>query len=172
MSMQWMLVAVLGTILTVGGPEPGVAQASQSPGDTYTWPGELVSVDPIAKTMTVKARVAYPEAVFALKHFKAGERIWIVWSGLHDATDAVRDVRRSETGRKIDEPLVLPAELVSPEAPYQYVTIRVRVPENGLSAISTVKPGEWVTVTSRHRPATDDRAVVAVRPYTASTTTS
>jgi hypothetical protein len=66
---------------------------------------------------------------------------------------------------------VLPAELVSTEAPNQYVTIRVKVPESGLSAINTVKPREWVTVTSRHRPSTDDEAIVAVRPYGASATT-
>jgi hypothetical protein len=82
----------------------------------------------------------------------------------------VRQIRRAETGRKIDENLVLPAELVSTEAPNQYLTIRVKVPESGLTAIKTVKPGEWVTVTSRHRPSTDDEAVVAVRPYGASTT--
>jgi len=40
-----------------------------------------------------------------------------------------------------------------------------------MSAIKTVEPGEWVTVTSRHRPSTDDEAVVAVRPCGASTTT-
>jgi hypothetical protein len=45
------------------------------------------------------------------------------------------------------------------------------VPESALAAIKTVKPGEWVTVTSRHKPTTDDDAVVAVKPYAASTTT-
>jgi hypothetical protein len=83
----------------------------------------------------------------------------------------VRQIRRSETGRKIDENLVLPAELVSTEAPNQYLTIRVKVPESALAAIKTVKPGEWVTVTSRHQPSTEDDAVVSVRPYAASTTT-
>jgi hypothetical protein len=83
----------------------------------------------------------------------------------------VRQVRRAETGRKIDENLVLPAELVSTEAPNQYLTIRVKVPESGLTAIKTVKPGEWVTVTSRHQPSTEDDAVVSVRPYIATTIT-
>jgi hypothetical protein len=83
----------------------------------------------------------------------------------------VRQVRRSDTGRAIDENLVLPAELVSTDAPNQYLTIRVKVPESALAAIKTVKPGEWVTVTSRHRPSTEDDAVVAVRPYGATTTT-
>ena len=139
--------------------------------DTYTWNWELVSLDKAAKTMTVKSRVAYQEAISKLKHFKAGDRVWIVWSGIHDSSDAVRQVRRSETGRTIDETLVLPAELMSTETPNLYVTIRVKVPESGLSAINTVKPGEWVTVTSRHRPSTDDEAVEAVMPYGARTTT-
>jgi hypothetical protein len=171
MSTQWMQIALVGTILTIGGPVLAAAQSSPAKSDTYTWNGELVSLDTTAKTMTVKARVAYQEAISELKHFKPGARVWIVWSGVHDSSDAVRQVRRSETGRTIDEMLVLPAELVSTEAPNQYLTFRVKVPESALSAINTVKPGEWVTVTSRHRPSTDDEAVVAVRPYGASATT-
>jgi hypothetical protein len=101
----------------------------------------------------------------------AGEGRHVYWSGIHDSSDAVRQVRRSETGRKIDENLVLPAELVSTEAPNQYLTIRIKVPESALAAIKTAKPGEWVTVTSRHKPSTEEEAVVAVRPYGASTTT-
>src|SRR4051812_43208419 len=93
-----------------------------------------------------------------------------VWSGIDDSSDAVRQVRRAETGRKIDENLVLPAEFISTEAPNQYVTIRIKVPESGLAAIQTVKPGEWVTITSRQQPSSDDDAVVSVKPYGASTT--
>jgi hypothetical protein len=106
-----MQIAVVGTILTIGGPVLGAAQSSQTKTDTYTWNGEFVSLDTTAKTMTVKSRVAYQEAISELKHLKAGDRV------------------------------------------------------------CTVKPGEWVTVTSRHRPSTDDEAVVAVRPYGARTTT-
>lgn len=172
MSTPWVQVAVVAAVLTIGGPGLGAAQTSQTKSDTFTWNGELVSFDTTAKTMTVKSRLAYQEAISELKHFKAGDRVWIVWSGIHDSSDAVRQVRRSETGRKIDETLVLPAELVSTEAPNQYITIRVQLPESALSAIKSVKPGEWVTVTSRHRPATDEEAVIAVRPYGATTTTN
>ena len=42
--------------------------------------------------------------------------------------------------------------------------------ESGWATIKAVQPGEWVTVTSRHKPSTEDDAVVAVRPYGASTT--
>jgi hypothetical protein len=163
--------AVLAIALTLGVSVLSLAQSSQPKGDTYTWNGEFVSLDTTAKTMTVKSRVAYQEAISELKNFKAGEQVWIVWSGIHDSSDAVRQIRRSETGRKIDENLVLPAELVSTEAPNQYVTIRIKVPESGVAGIKTMKPGEWVTVTSRHKPSTEDDAVVSVRPYGASTTT-
>jgi hypothetical protein len=171
MLTQWMQIAVLGTFLTIGGPVLGAAQSSQTEGDTYTWNGEFVSLDTAAKTLTVKSRVAYQDAIAELKHFKAGDRVWIVWSGIRDSSDAVREIRRSDAGGTIDETLVLPAELVSTEAPNQYITIRVKVPASGLSAINSVKPGEWVTVTSRHRPSNEDEAVVAVRPYGAHTTT-
>jgi len=163
--------AIVATALTIGGPVLGLAQSSQTKGDTYTWNGEFVSLDTTAKALTVKSRVAYQEAISELKHFKAGDRVWIVWSGIHDSSDAVRQVRRSEAGRKIDENLVLPAELVSTEAPNQYLTIRIKVSESAAAAIKTVKPGEWVTVTSRHQPSTEEEAVVSVRPYGSTATT-
>ena len=164
-------IAILAIALTIGGPVLGQAQSLQPKGGTYTWNGEFVSLDTTGKTMTVKSRVAYEEAISELKHFKAGDRVWVVWSGIHDSSDAVRQVRRAEAGRKIDENLVLPAELLSTEAPNQYLTIRIKVPENAVAAIKTVKPGEWVTVTSRHKPSAEEEAVVSVRPYGATATT-
>ena len=167
---RWTRIAALATILTASGPVLAGAQSSQTKSETYTWNGEFVSHDATAMTMTVKSRVAYQEAIAELKHFKAGDRVWIVWSGVQDSSDAVRQVRRFETGRTIDENLVLPAELVSTEAPNSYITIRVKAPESALAAVKAVKPGEWVTVTSRHRPASDAEAVVAVRPWSQATT--
>jgi hypothetical protein len=39
MSRQWMQIALVGTILTIGGPVLAVAQSSQTKNDTYTWNG-------------------------------------------------------------------------------------------------------------------------------------
>jgi hypothetical protein len=171
MSKALSRIAAVAAVLVLGAPTIGGAQLPQPTSDTYTWSGELVSVDTTAMTMTVKSRVAYQEAISELKRFTPGQPVWVVWSGLHDHSDAVRQVRRVEAHRKIEENLVLPAELASAEAPNQYVTIRVKVPASSLTAIKAVKPGEWVTVTSRHRPSTDAEAVVAVKPYGANTTT-
>jgi hypothetical protein len=164
-------IAAFIAMLTLSAPATGGAQSSQPKNDTYAWSAEFVSVDTADKKMTVKSRVAYQEAVSELNKFKPGEQVWIVWSGVQDSSDAVRQVRRVEAGRKIDENLVLPAELVSTEAPNQHITIRVKVPESGMAAIKAMKPGEWVVVTSRHRPSSDAEAVVAVRPWSQPTTT-
>jgi hypothetical protein len=164
----WGCVAALTAALTIGVAVASVAQTAQ-PTDTYTWNGELVSVDGIA--MTVKARVAYPEALSELKQFTPGERVSVVWSGIHDHSDAVRQVRRANVG-KIEERLVMPAELVSPDATNQFITIRVKIPEGRATTLKAMKPGEWVTVTSRHRPSTEAEGVVDVRPYSSATSST
>jgi hypothetical protein len=145
-------------------------QSTPPAADTFTWVSELVSVDDKARTMTVKSRVAYHEAIEGLKQFKAGEPVWVVWSGGSDHGDAVWQFRRSQPRPEVTERLVTPAELVSPEAQNQYVTLRVKVPEAGLAAIKSVKPGEWVTVTSRQRSTSEADAVIGVKPYSQSTT--
>ena len=153
---------VLGTTAVMG------TQSAQSASDTFTWHGELVSVDATARTMTVKARVAYQEALSELNRFKAGQPVWVVWSGVNDYSDAVRQFRRPEAHQKMTDRLVMQAELVSPHATSQHVTLRVKVPEASLAAIKSAKPGEWVTVTSRHHASTDVEAVVGVKPYSQS----
>jgi len=114
-----MQTAILTIVLTITGAVRGIAQSSQLTSDTYTWNGELVSLDTTAKTVTVKSRVAHQEAISDLKHFKGGDRVSIVWLGVHDWSDAVRQVRRAETSHKFYENLVLPAQLVSTETPNQ-----------------------------------------------------
>jgi len=154
----------LGTATVIG------TQSPQSASDTFTWLGELVSVDTTTRTMTVKARVAYQDALSELNRFKAGQPVWVVWSGVNDYSDAVRQFRRPEANQKITDRLVMQAELVSPHATNQSVTLRVKVPEASIAAIKSVKPGEWVTVTSRHHAASEGEAVVGVKPYSESST--
>jgi hypothetical protein len=163
------LITILATVW-LAAPLIGVAQSADSKGTTFQWSGELVAADSATSTFTVKSRIAYQEAVSELKQFKPGERVWVVWSGVHDYSDAVRRIRPMPAGKQIDEDLVMPAELVSTEAPNQYLTIRVKAPEGSLAAIRDVKPGQWITVTSRHRPSTEAEAIVTVKPYGASTT--
>ncbi len=166
MSREWRSIVVILAVSILGAPAVGLAQSSQPKSDTYTWFGELVSVDATALKMTLRPRVAYVEAVSELKRFSPGEPLHIVWSGMDDYSDAVRTVRRAEPGQKIEDNLVLPAELASTDGlNQQQVTIRVKVPNSSLTSIQAIKPGDWVAVTSRHRPSTDAEAVMAVKPY-------
>jgi len=162
-------ISSIVTMLWLATSPISAAQSGDPKGNTYQWGGELVAVDSTTSTLTVKSRIAYQEAVSAVKQFKPGEKVWIVWSGSHDYSDAVRELRHASTGKKIDEDLVMPAELVSTETPNQYLTLRVKVPEGSLAAIKDVKPGQWLTLTSRHRPSTEAEAVVAVKPYGSTT---
>ena len=75
MSKQWRNITVLAFVMTIAGAILAGAQSSQATSDTYTWNGEFVSLDTTAKTMAVKSRVAYQEAISELKHFKAGDRV-------------------------------------------------------------------------------------------------
>ena len=169
MRNQFGYVLALVTLLAVGIPIKG-QQSTQSANDTFTWVSELVSVDATARTLTVKSRIAYQEALSGLKQFKAGEPVWVVWSGVSDHSDAVWQFRRPAAHTENADSLVTRAELVSPEVTNQYVTLRVKVPEAGLASIRTLKPGEWVTVTSRRHPASEADAIVGVKPYTESST--
>jgi len=167
MRNQFGHIIPLVTLLAVGIPVKG-QQSPHSINDTFTWVSELVSVDGTTRTMTVKARIAYQEALSGLKQFKAGDSVRVVWSGGNDHSDAVWQFRRPDERSELTERLVMRAELVSPEVTNQYVTLRVKVPEAGVAAVRSLKPGDWVTVTSRRHPASEADAIVAVRPYTES----
>lgn len=151
-----------------------LAAQSQQPGaEIYEWSGEFLSFDETTRTATIKARLVDQEGVTDLKRFKGGERVNLWWSGFDKYADAIRRVMPYSANRKDDERFHLPVELVSTEAPNQYVTFRLTVPTAHVAALKSVKPGEWVTVTSSHRPSGDTDATVSIRPYvTASATTS
>ena len=145
-----------------------VAQTQQTMPESYQWSGELVSFDGTAKTITVKSRAVGQEGVDDLKRFKAGDRALLWWSGFETRTDGIRRVLPYTENRKADDRFLLPVELVSTEAPHQYVTFRLRVPDNSVTSLKSLKPGEWVTATSAHRPSGQNDAIISIGPYTTS----
>jgi hypothetical protein len=80
-------------------------------------------------------------------------------------------VLKYDGARAAKEPFLLPVELASTEMQNDYLSVRIRVPAQSAAAITAIKPGEWVTMTTRHRPAGDGEAVVSVRHYNAPETT-
>ena len=158
-------VASLIAIAVISACTVLAAQTPQSGTETYEWSGELVSLDENTRTVTIKARLVDQEGVADLKQFKAGERVTLWWSGSDKYADGIRRVMPSPGSRKEAERFHLPVEVVSAEAPNQYVTFRLRIPTAAITTLKTVKSGEWVTVSASHRPSGEADAVVSIRPY-------
>jgi hypothetical protein len=144
------------------------AQSVQPTSQTYSWSGELVGVDANGRTITVKSRVVGDQALAELPRFKSGDRIVLTWSGYDTYADAISRAVRFDAAKKWSEPFTFPVEFVAYESPRQYVTFKFQVPVGSVDAVKSVRPGEWVTATSRHRPASEGEAIMAVHAYAAS----
>jgi hypothetical protein len=159
-------VAVISACIVLG------AQTPQSGPGMYEWSGELVSLDENTRTATIRARLVDQEGIADLKRFKAGERVALWWSGSDKYADGIRRVMPYSGNRQDAERFHLPVELVSTEAPNQYVTFRLKVQTAHITTLKTVKSGEWVTVTSSHRPSGEAEAVVSIRPFVMTSATT
>jgi hypothetical protein len=164
----WMLVAIATfcvlalTTIRVG------AQSVQPTSETYSWSGELVRFDPNGRIITVKSRVVGDQALAELQNFTAGDRIVLTWSGFDTYADAILRAVRFDATKKWSEPFTFPVEFVAYESPRQYITFKFQVPVGSVDAVKSVKPGEWVTATSRHRPDSESAAITAVNAFTVS----
>jgi hypothetical protein len=138
------------------------AEADTGVDGPYTWSAKLVSVDETAATVVVTSRIVNHADVGDLSQFAEGDRVTITWSGLNWAS-GIRGIARG-TGAGPDR-FSLPAEFVSSEMDGQYVTFRVPIPSEDVSTVSALPPGDWVTLTSPHRPSNPTEAVVDIRPY-------
>jgi hypothetical protein len=168
MRNTWMLLAIATffvlalTAIRVG------AQSVRPTSETYSWSGELVGFDANGRTITVKSRVVGDQAVKELPQFKAGDRIVLTWSGFDTYADAISRAVRYDAGKKWNEPFTFPVEFVAYESSRQYVTFKFQAPSGSVDALKSLKAGEWVTATSRHRPSNEAEAITAVNPYAAS----
>jgi hypothetical protein len=164
----WMLLAIVTfCVLTVTAMRVG-AQTLQPTSETYAWSGELVGFDATRRTITVKSRVVGDQALAELPRFTAGDRIVLTWSGFDTYADAISRAVRYEAANKWSAPFTFPVEFIAYESPRQYVTFKFEVPTGSVEALKSVRPGEWVTAISRHRPSNEAEAITAVNAYTAS----
>src|SRR3990167_6731026 len=151
------------SVATAQAPTPAQPAQPRS-GETYLWHGELVSIDAATRALTVKARVL-GDAAADVARFAAGGRILVTWSGLDIHDGAVRRVTRYDAGQQILDFFALPVELASRDVQNDLVSLRIRIPESMVAAVKTLKPGDWISVLTRHRPKGDADAIVAVGPY-------
>jgi hypothetical protein len=167
MKNTWMLVAFImccSLALTAIGTG---AQSLQPTSPTYSWSAELVALDANSRMATVKARVVGEQALAELPHFRPGDRIVVTWSGFDTYADAISRAVRYDAAKKWSEPFTFPAEFIGYDESQHYVTFKVQVPSTSLDALKSLKPGEWVTAISRHRPSSDADAITLVNAYTA-----
>jgi hypothetical protein len=169
MSNNWILLAGMLTfcVLALTAIHVG-AQSVQPTSETYSWSGELVGFDANGRTITVKSRVVGDQALKELPQFKAGDRIVLTWSGFDTYADAISRAVRYDATKKWNEPFTFPVEFVAYESPRQYVTFKFQVPAGSVDAVKSLKPGEWITATARHRPSNESEAITAVNAYTSS----
>jgi hypothetical protein len=144
------------------------AESVRPTSETYSWSGELVAFDANGRTITVKSPVVGEQALKELPRLKAGDRIILTWSGFDTYADAISRAVRYDAAEKWNEPFTFPVEFVAYESPRQYVTFKFQVPAPSAEALKAVKPGEWVTAISRHRPSNETEAITAVNAYAAS----
>ena len=156
------LIAVLVVALCVGAGTMTAQSQSQAAADTFIWHGELVSVDQATGTFTVKARML-TEAAKEVARFKAGDKVVLTWSGVDKYADAIRQIAKQDANQKTTDPFAFPVELASPDVQNEYVTFKFRAP-HAVGSVKSVKPGEWVTVTTK-KSSTNDAAIVSVEPY-------
>ena len=168
MRNTWMLLAIATfCVLSLTAIRVG-AQSVQPTSEVYSWSGELVAFDANARTITVKSRVVGEQALAELPHFKPPDRIVLTWSGFDTYADAILRAVRYDAAKKWNEPFMFPVEFVDYESPRQYVTFKFQVPAGSVDAIKSLKPGEWVTATAKHRPSSETEVITAVNAYTAS----
>ena len=165
----WMLVVIIMfSVLTLSVIRVG-AQSLQPTSETYTWSGELVAFDANTQMVTVKSPVVGDEGREQFPRFKPGDRIVLTWSGFDTYADGVSRAVRHDGSKRWSEPFTFPVEFVAYEPDRRYATFKFAAPA-GVNALTAVKPGEWVTITSKHRPASETDAIRTINPYGARAT--
>ena len=185
-AIRWWAVLVLCVVGAVA-----TAAATATTGGTYRWHGELVALDEVAGTVTLKAPVVAPAGLEAAGGMRAGEPIVITWSSFESPAGGIRALIRddgSDLGGT-DEPAATESESITeaaaPEAAEEKelqgrllratfvafdddsknLTFKAALPAESLGAVRALKRGAWVTATSLHRPAKTDAALLGVHAY-------
>jgi hypothetical protein len=121
--------------------------------------------------MTVKTS-AVGEAQKQFAAFKGGDKILLNWSGFDRYANAVNGAMKQDASRKPEDRFSFPAEFVAFDASRNYVTFKVPVPADATARLKSIKPGEWVTATSKHGHASVTQPIAAVRGYNDPETTT
>ena len=156
-----LLVAV--GLLGLAGTKVAAGSAPGDTPDTYTWSAELVALDEMAKTITVKSRVVSHAEVGDLSAFTKGDHIMLTWSGAYGSASGVRYVTHDVEAK--GELYTMPVEFVSSELDGRYITFKVPIPSSDVENIKSLMPGVWVRAMSPQQPSGLAEAIAEIRPY-------
>jgi hypothetical protein len=142
-----------------------VAQSKQLTTEAFSWNAELVALEENIRTATVKAPIVSDQAGTHFTPLKTGERILLQWSGFENYADSIASAVRMTDLAKAKDRFTFPVEFVAFDAARRCVTFKVQIPENEITKIKMLKPGDWVTATSPQGSASKTTPVVEMRPY-------
>jgi hypothetical protein len=149
--MRTSVVLLVSAFVALSFAVFGTIQVGTAPDNrTYVWHGELVSLDPSTRTMTVKARIKDAVAGY-VSQFKAGEKIMVIWDLLGTLEgDTVLYVAKYDVmkGSKVDTGYILPAEFMSADTGTKTLTFKVQASDSVMQGLKSVQPGQWVKVTT------------------------
>jgi hypothetical protein len=117
---------------------------------SFAWYGELVSTNPAAKAITVKAQIAQAAAKYAAEH-KGGDHIVLIWDingAKGGEADTILAVATPEDMKMVDVGYVARVDFVSADAAAKTLTFTATVPDAVLKSLSAAQPGKWIKVTS------------------------
>ena len=141
-----------------------LAQSPQSTSESFSWHGELVSLDESTKTITVKSMVIGDQAPTDFGRLKAGDRVMLTWSA-HDKYAIAIRAAVPLSDAKQSERFTFPVDFVSFDAANRYATFKVQVPENTIAKLKSIKLGDWITATSPNGPSSHTQPIVMIRHY-------
>src|SRR5260221_14374398 len=121
------LVAATACASVSGVTDPTIgAQTARS----FAWYGELVSVDHVANTVTVKAQVRDAVTRY-VGDYKPGDQLMLTWVPVKGETDTVIYAPKVEVMKGIDQGYTLPAEFVWANTARNTLPFKTVVPNAG-----------------------------------------
>ena len=148
--MKYLVSLVGAVILFSSGMTASAAPQGAAPlkDRSYIWYGQLIAVDEQTRIATIKAHIpAHVEKY--VDRFKAGDRLVLVWDMIgKTAAQRALALWNQEANTSGNSGYVLPIEFVSADVPSHTVTFYLRVPKTALERLRSVKPGEWIKVTT------------------------
>lgn len=140
MSLAAATVAAVAFAIGAGALSAQIARS-------YTWYGELASVDQAARAITVKAQVSKAVSTTA-SGYKPGDKLMLVWMPVKGESDTVIYAPKFDVMKFVDDGYILPVEFVSADAAGVTMTFKTTVPDNVLQGLRSVTPGNWIKVTT------------------------